>query len=321
MLKLSILLSLIILAIAVFLFCITNPVVPPTILKVYIPASQDRLYKDVEALTQIRPYRNYRNTASLDKAADYIKSEFDKLDCTVERQKYEAKGSEYQNIIASFGTEHSSRIIVGAHYDVCGNQDGADDNASAVAGLLEIARLIDKVKPKLKHRIDFVAYSLEEPPFFRTQKMGSAVHANSLKEAGIDIELMVCLEMIGYYSEEEGSQDYPIPFMKALYPDKGNFIAVIGKMGQIGTVRKIKRNMAAVANIDVKSINAPKVLQGIDFSDHRNYWANGYNAIMINNTAFYRNKNYHETSDTIETLDFEKMTQVVRGAYWAIINW
>ena len=238
----------------------------------------------------------------------------------MERQQYEVNGATYQNIIGSIGPETASRLIVGAHYDVCGEQAGADDNASAVAGLLEIARLIQVQQPELKQRIDFVGYTLEEPPYFGSKHMGSAVHAKSLNDNNIDVKGMICLEMIGYFSEEENSQDYPIGFLKWFYPNKGNFIAVIGKLGQGQVVRQVKKSMKQVADIDVRSINAPRSLVGIDFSDHRNYWKYDYPAVMINNTAFYRNKNYHETSDTIGTLDFDKMTEVVRGAYWAVVN-
>ena len=300
---------------------VTNPIPSTTKTTVKIPVNKNRLYKDVETLTSILPARNYLNMESLNQSADYIFKELEKAGCRMERQKYEVDGRTYQNIIGSIGPASDSRLIVGAHYDVCGDQAGADDNASAVAGLLEIARLINEMKPELKQRIDFVAYTLEEPPFFGSKYMGSAVHAESLFDNNVDVKGMICLEMIGYFSEEKDSQKYPIGFMKKWYPNKGNFIAVIGKLGQSKPVKTVKKLMRQAANIDVYSINAPTALQGIDFSDHRNYWNYGYDAVMINNTAFYRNQNYHKTSDTIETLDFEKMSEVVRGAYWVVVNY
>jgi len=298
---------------------ITSPVLSSKI-KVDIPVDKDRLYGHVNTLTSISPARNHINIFSLDQAADYICKELEASDCRMKRQEYEIKGVTYQNIIGSVGPSEGPRLIVGAHYDVCGEQAGADDNASAVAGLLEIAKLIQLQQPDLKHRIDFVAYTLEEPPYFGSDYMGSAIHAKSLSENNIDVKGMICLEMIGYFSEENGSQDYPIGLMRVFYPDKGNFIAVIGKLGQGKIVRRVKKFMKQVADIDVLSINAPPSLKGIDFSDHRNYWKYDYPAVMINNTAFYRNKNYHEISDTIGSLDFDKMTEVVRGAYWAVVN-
>lgn len=310
-----------ILLISIPLWIITNPVLFASKSNIKIPVDTKRLYKDVETLTSINPARNYLNIASLDKSADYIFQELEKAGCRMERQKYEVNGNVYQNIIGSIGPTDGSRLIVGAHYDVCENQPGADDNASAVAGLLEIARLTNELQPRLKQRIDFVAYTLEEPPFFRTPNMGSAIHAKGLFDNNIDVKAMICLEMIGFFSDEEGSQKYPTSLMKMFYPTKGNFIGVIGKIGQGKPVRKVKKLMKQVAEIDVRSINAPVSLPGIDFSDHQNYWKYDHPAVMINNTAFYRNQNYHQTSDSIETLNFEKMTEVVRGAYWAVVNY
>ncbi len=286
-----------------------------------IPVDKERLENDVRFLTELQPARNYLNIQSLNKAADYVFEELSKLDCRVERQKFVVQGNEYQNVIAHFGPENAPKIVIGGHYDVCGDQPGADDNASAVAGVLELARLFHKQKNDLKYHYEFVAYTLEEPPFFRTDQMGSAVHAQSLKDENADVALMISLEMIGYFSEEEGSQDYPVGFLKWFYPTKGNFVAIIGKLGQGGIVRKMKKMMKAACGIPVASINAPISLQGIDFSDHQNYWKHNYKAVMIGDTAFMRNKNYHEKSDAIETLNFEKMSELLKGVYWAVLNW
>lgn len=318
-----------ILIVILFLLCslivwgiasVVQPIFRVKAKKVDIPVSKERLYQDVSYLTELQPARNYQNLGSLNAAADYIKNEFEQLKARVETQSYEVEGATYHNIIASFGDNNAPRIIIGAHYDVCGNQPGADDNASAVAGLLELARLVDSLKPNLKYRLDFVAYSLEEPPFFRTPYMGSAVHAKSLYDAKVEVELMICLEMIGYFSDQKGSQHYPISLLKLFYPNRGNFIAVIGKRDQGKSIKSVKRKMKEVANIDVRSISAPERLPGIDFSDHQNYWKYGYDAVMVNNSAFYRNPNYHQPSDTIETLNFDKMAEVVRGVYWSLVN-
>lgn len=285
-----------------------------------IPVSKDRLYADVQKLTLINPPRNYQNLASLNAIAQYIHDEFKQWQCPTEVQSYEAEGETYHNIIASFGNAHSPRIILGAHYDVCGDQPGADDNASAVAGLLETGRLIHQLQPQLNCRVDLVAYTLEEPPFFQTPLQGSAVHAQSMKQNQVDIKAMICLEMIGYYSDKPNSQQYPIPELSAIYPSVGNFIVVVGKTGQEALVQEVKASMQQVANIDVQSINAPPQMIGITFSDHASYWNESYPAVMINNTSFYRNPHYHEATDTIDTLDFDKMSEVVKGVYQAVVN-
>lgn len=283
-----------------------------------IPVKKERLYSDVKEITSIKPARNYKNTGSLDKTADYIYDQFQKLSNNAEIQKYKAGGKEYKNVICSFGPMDKERIIIGAHYDVCGEQPGADDNASGVAGLLEIARLISELKPDLKKRIDLVAYSLEEPPFFRTEFMGSAVHAKSLADS--KVKVMISLEMLGCFSEKPRSQQYPVFFLKWFYPSKANFIAVVGKYGQGKHIKEIKKYMIQGSNIDVRSLSAPSSLTGIDFSDHLNYWKYGFKAVMITDTSFYRNRNYHYITDTIETLDFDKMAEAVRGVYWAVVN-
>ncbi len=285
-----------------------------------VPVSKERLTEDVRFLTTLTPARNYANTVSLEKAAAYIKAEMEKCGVATEEQKYTVDGKEYKNIICSFGPKDAERIIVGAHYDVCEEQPGADDNATGVAGLLEIARLLKSQSPVLNYRVDLVAYTLEEPPYFRTEHMGSAVHAKYLKDNKIKVKAMICLEMIGYFSEEPKSQEYPIGLLKLFYPKKANFIAVVGKLGQGRMLRKVKRSMIKGSAIDVRSINAPAFVTGIDFSDHLNYWKHGFFAVMITDTSFYRNANYHQKSDSMEKLDFGKMAEVVRSVYAAVIN-
>lgn len=285
-----------------------------------IPVVKDRLYADVHYLTHIVPARQAFNPAGLEQAADYIYRAFQKVSGRVAYQPFKVDGQTYKNIICTLGPVEGERIIIGAHYDVCGNQPGADDNASGVAGLLEIARLLHVEEANLKYRIDLVSFCLEEPPFFKTASMGSAVHATSLKKEGVLVKAMVCLEMIGYYSEEKGSQRYPVAAMNAIYPDKANFISVVGNLNQNQLVAHLKKYMLAGSTIDVQSLNAPASIPGVDFSDHLNYWANGYPAVMITNTSFYRNPHYHQESDTVDTLDFAKMAEVVKGVYWAVMH-
>lgn len=211
---------------------------------------------------------------------------------------------------------------MGAHYDVAGDQPGADDNASGIAGVLEIARLLHELSPSLKHRVDLVAYTLEEPPFFATDSMGSAIHANSLKEKQVPIHYMISLEMIGYFSQEKNSQQYPTFVLKLFYPTQGDFITLVGKLSfsDWKLIRLFKQKMSQVMEIDVFSINAPQMVTGTDFSDHRNFWNRGIPAVMITDTAFYRNSHYHQASDTMDTLDFERMSEVIRGVYWVLVN-
>lgn len=281
-------------------------------------ADKKRIYRDVDFLTALRPYRNFRNTGSLDKSAEYIAKEFKKIGAAPHFQKWEVESREYKNVIASYNQEKSRRLVVGAHYDVAGGQPGADDNASAVAGLLEVARMVFEAAPNLDYRIDFVAYCLEEPPFFATDYMGSYVHAKSLHDQKAEVIGMICFEMIGYFSEEPNSQAFPSPELAKIYPHTANFIIVVGIEKYFEFTSLVHRLMAKDAGIDVQVIKFPSGAGLAGLSDQRSYWRFDYPALMINDTSFIRNPNYHKTSDTIETLDFDKMTEVINSSYNAI---
>jgi hypothetical protein len=275
---------------------------------------------DVEVLSSMSPQRNYLHPESLERSALYINEQFNKAGWESFSQYFTVEGRCYRNIVARAGDKNRERIVIGAHYDVCGSQPGADDNASGVAGLLELARMVGEQKPALTHGLELVAYCLEEPPFFRTENMGSFIHVQSLRKEKVKVKLMICLEMIGYYSEQPGSQTLPFFLLKPFYPSRGNFITIVGKLSDWHLVRRIKKWMLAGSQIDVQSINAPEQIPGIDFSDHLNYWRHGIPAVMITDTAFYRNPHYHEKSDTPQTLDFEKMAEAVKGVYWTMVN-
>jgi Zn-dependent M28 family amino/carboxypeptidase len=286
-----------------------------------IPVQKDRLYADVKFLTELNPPRNHENQESLEQCINHFLTEFNRLNLPTEIQTFQTPNKQYyKNVIATYNPDKKERLIIGAHYDVCGNQPGADDNASAVAGLLEIARLLVALKPDLPYRIDLVAFPLEEPPYFTTEFMGSAIHAHSLKENKIKVKAMVCLEMLGYFSDKPNSQEYPLSGLKAIYPSVANFIAVVGKVGENYLTGHFKKCMSAASLLPVYSINAPSSIRGLDFSDHRNYWAEGFPAVMITDTSFFRNPHYHQNTDTIETLDFDSMTEVVRGVYSAVVS-
>jgi Zn-dependent M28 family amino/carboxypeptidase len=284
------------------------------------PVPAARLRADVEALSAIEPARSYLNSGSLERAAQYVADGFRRAGWQTSSQDFLAEGRRYSNVVARLGDGRRERIVVGAHYDVCGDQPGADDNASGVAGLLELARQVSAQKPPLSCDLELVAYCLEEPPFFKTESMGSCVHARSLLKEKARVRLMLCLEMIGYFSEQPGSQGLPLFLLKPFYPNRGDFIAVVGRLSDRALVRRVKKWLRAGSKIDVRSINAPAQLPGIDFSDHLNYWRCGIPAVMVTDTAFYRNPHYHERSDTAATLDFARMAQAVQAVYWALVN-
>ncbi len=279
-------------------------------------ADAAQLERHLRALTGTTGFRNYQNPEALAQTVAYIKQEFEKTSGHISIQSFLAGGKVYHNVICSFDTLHEERIVVGAHYDVCGDQPGADDNASGVSGLLEIARMLSS--QKLKYRVDLVAYALEEPPYFRSASMGSLIHAQSLYNQQAKVKGMISLEMIGYFSDEKNSQHYPLGILKLFYGTRGDFITVVQKFGAGKFARRYTRKMKRDSNLKVKSFKGTAALPGIDFSDHLNYWRYGYSAVMITDTSFYRNSNYHQPTDTIETLSITKMKEVVDAVFSAL---
>ncbi len=255
----------------------------------------------------------------MERAVVYIKDILSENGGRIEVQTFEVGKTLYKNVIASYGPKEGPRIVVGAHYDVCYAQPGADDNASGVAGLLELSRMLNEGSPP-DLRIDLVAYALEEPPFFGTDEMGSAFHARSLREQGVEVKGMLSLEMIGYFSDEEDSQRYPSILLRPFYPDTGDFIAIVSDFGSRKLKKLVRKNMLTVEGLDVRTLTAPSFFMGVDLSDHRNYWKQDYPAVMVTDTSFFRNPNYHEPTDTADTLDYRMMALVVEGVYRAITD-
>lgn len=283
----------------------------------YCQADTVRIKELLTFLTKTPKPRNYQNLDQLNLCAEFIFKDFSEHADTVFYQSYQVRGLTYKNVIARFNQKASKKLVVGAHYDVCGNQEGADDNASGIVGLLELARLLKGKTPD--KCIELVAYTLEEPPYFRTEYMGSFIHAKSLKESNADLVGMVCLEMIGYFNEAKHTQDYPLGFLKLFYGSRGNYITVVNKFGKGKGARKFTKRMDRFAQLPVKKFNGPKALTGIDFSDHLNYWKMGFSACMVTDTAFYRNKNYHQKTDEMGTLNISRMALVIDGIFFSIL--
>jgi Peptidase family M28 len=303
--------------IALFLFLIsafwiTQPLFSTSQSSSNISVNPYKLQTHVEKISNEFYPRNCNSIVNLNKTADYIKTEFEKSGGKVSVQTFQAKGNDYQNIIVIFGDEASERIVIGGHYDSAFETHGADDNASGVAGLIELAYLLGQNKPT--KQVELVAYTLEEPPFFATEQMGSYIHAKSLKDNDVKVSLMISLEMIGYFSDEPNSQKFPLSFLSLFYPNRGNFAVIVGNFTNISTTRNLKFEMNG--DVPVYSANVPTFVNGVDFSDHRNYWNFGYDAVMITDTAFYRNFAYHAKDDTAEKLDYAKMAKIVE----ALIN-
>ncbi|TAL33029.1 MAG: M28 family peptidase [Spirochaetes bacterium] len=282
--------------------------------------STDLLKAHVAALTRISPPRNSVNIASLDKAAEYIKAAFLKTGAESYFQHYSNEHGDFKNVVLRINPNMTDVVVVGAHYDVFGDFPGADDNASGVAGLLELARLLTATWTSKEVSLELVAYGSEEPPFFGTREMGSAGHARYMAKQFRRVRAMIALEMIGFFSDARRSQRYPQRGMEQAYPDTGNFIAIVGRTEETSLLARVKKAMTGVSALPVQSIAAPASVTGVNFSDHRNYWEVGFPAIMVTDTAFYRNPSYHTAGDTIDTLDFARMAEVVKGVHAAVMD-
>ena len=274
-------------------------------------ALAERAKRHVYKLSHEIGDRNVFRYHELNEAAGYIKEQFESFGYEVGFQHFSARGKEFKNIIVTKpGSRNPGEIFVlGAHYDTR-NNPGADDNASAVAGLLEIARIFrDK---KTARTVRFVAFTNEEPPFFKKKAMGSRVYASDAKKKGDDIKGALILEMIGYYSDRRNSQHFP-PGFNFFYPDRGNFIVVAGNLKSKELTKNIVASFKKKTDFPVRRVVGPKILIGIDQSDNWSFWKEGYPAVMITDTAFYRNPHYHKVSDTYDTLDYAGIAEVVTG--------
>lgn len=268
----------------------------------------NRVKKHVYRLSHEIGTRNVEDYANLKKAEQYIDEEFKTYGYAPIYQEYMADEVKVKNIIViKEGIKHPDEVIViGAHYDSCFNP-GADDNASAVAGLLELARVFSK--KNINRTIKFIAFVNEEPPYFKTKLMGSLIYAQEARKKNENIKTAIILEMIGYFSDKKHSQHYP-PFLGFIYPNKGNFIILVGNSGSSGNVKTFQAEFKKFSSFPIETI-ALDFIPFNDLSDHWAFWQNNYPAFMITDTAFLRNPHYHKQTDTYEKLDYQSMAHLV----------
>ncbi len=268
-----------------------------------------RLKSHVVALSADIGERSIFHPAKLAAAGNYVADQFRKAGYDVEILPYKINGRIFKNIQA-VKNGSSEIIIIGAHYDTVATTPGADDNGSGVAVLLELARLA--AKRNFTKTVRFVAFSTEEPPVFQTKDMGSFRYAQDAKNAGEKIVGMVSLEMVGFYSDVLGSQQYP--FLYGLfYPPKGNFVGVVSDFGSREWKTTVAAALAKHAKLPVESAWGPRFITGISWSDQWSFWKHGFPAVMFTDTGPYRNPHYHLPTDTPETLDYNRMAALTRG--------
>jgi len=281
----------------------------------------NRLEHTVKVLADDIGPRSWQQQDRLERTAEFIAGEFRLAGYGPADQKFLFRANPYRNVIAELpGTDPSAEtLVIGAHYDSVETTPGADDNASGVACLIELARFC--AGSRLRGGVRFVAFALEEPPAYRTEGMGSYHYAESLKRAGAPIAGMICLEMLGYFVDSPGSQSYPLPFFRLKYPSVGNYISFVGNVKSRAFTQRMAGAFQQGTDLPVVTLNAPAVVFGIDLSDHWSFNKFGYNALMVTDTAFYRNPHYHAPSDRPETLDYVRMAKVVEGLSAAVRVW
>ena len=283
-----------------------------------IPVQKDRLREHLQALaSEPRPLGSQAHQ----EAAKYIEATLTGLGFSVRQDRFSVQGYGGCNLVAEPPQpERSDRpvFILGAHYDSIPDSPGADDNASAVAALLEVARVLARDHEELKRgafRLWLVAFDLEELAF-----LGSLHMVRTLKESNETVTGMVSLEMLGYTDDRPGSQNFP-PFLQGRYPDTGNFIGLVANDNSEQLLRQFEQGMKLARGLPVESLVVPgngELLPETRLSDHSPFWDVGYPALMVTDTSFYRNPHYHQSSDTVDTLDFDFLVNVTEGVSLAI---
>lgn len=266
----------------------------------------------VEHLASSIGRRSTFHPKQLAESALYLKTQLASYGYDVRDHSFAGRGSPAPNLEATLtGTSHASEIIViSAHYDSYQGTPGADDNASGCAAVLALAkRFATTPQPRT---IRFVLFPNEEPPLFQTPEMGSLIYAKACRAANENIIAMLSLETIGYYRDEPGTQKYP-PLIGSLFPSEGNFIAFVSDVSSRALLRQTLKIFRDHAALPSEGAALPSGVPGVGWSDHWAFWQAGYPAIMVTDTAPFRNPNYHQPTDTPDTLDYDRMARVVDG--------
>ncbi|HEX2230483.1 MAG TPA: M28 family peptidase [Candidatus Binatia bacterium] len=272
-----------------------------------VDVDRDRLASNLQKIIGERsPFSGRQRLAAVE---GFIQQEFAACGLTVESDVFRYREEAFHNILGRYGAEGKRPIIIlGAHFDSVAGTPGADDNASGVAVLLEAARII--VRQKIASPVLFCGFNLEE-----LNMIGSTALARKLHAAGAKIQAMISLEMIGYIDSTPRSQKLPVG-LGGLYPDRGDFIGVIGNWKSNWLLRRFSGSMREVRDLNVQTLSVPgkgMLIPAVRLSDHSPFWDLGFPALMITDTAFYRNPNYHRPTDTFETLNLEFMAKVCEG--------
>ncbi len=289
--------------------------------------SIQNIEKHLRILTVDIGERSVFNWENHSRARDYIQETFEALKLEPFLETYDYRGNAVSNVVAEIkrGPNPSRLFIVGAHYDTVHGTPGADDNGSGVSVLLELASNLQKNLALLPEDlvVRLVAFALEEPPVFSTPYMGSRVHAKAARERNEKIEGMICLEMVGYTCHQEGCQPYPFPLNFMNYPKVGDFIGIVGNFSSRRFTASLLSAFEKNENLPAISLSVPFngwVLPAVRLSDHSSFWDKGFKAVMITDTAFFRNPHYHLPTDTMDKLDMPFMAELVRSLLYFFVT-
>jgi Zn-dependent M28 family amino/carboxypeptidase len=281
---------------------------------VEIRVDPQQLRRNLQAIVGERsPFSGQRHLAEVE---SFIEKELASYGLVVESDTFSYRGKNFRNIVGRLSAQRgASLIILGAHFDSVEGTPGADDNASGLAVLLEAARLLSRAR--LRSELLFCAFNLEE-----LNMIGSSYFAKKLKAAEVKVDAMISLEMIGYTDPRAGSQKYPIG-LSWLYPDRGDFIGVIGNWNSSSLLRRFTRQMRQVPGLPVETLSVPGnggLVPAVRLSDHSPFWDLGYPALMVTDTSFFRNPHYHGPRDTLETLNLDFMAKVCAGVIRGVLG-
>lgn len=265
--------------------------------------SRTRIREWVKGLSGLPQARNAGNPAMLQRAADIIEKQWHEMGWKVGKQKLIYPEGVTWNLSVLWGDVNAPRLVIGAHYDVCGDSPGADDNASGLAVLLDLSARLRKCAPQAGRAVELVAYSLEEPPYFASQVMGSYIHADRLRKEKRNVALMISVDMVGYYA------------------DADSFLAVIGRETDKALLFKTAAVLAGETILSTRTLPLPGQQKGIDWSDHRNYWAQGYPALLLHSCPFFQNPHYHRSGDRPDILDYSRLSALSRALLALITAW
>ncbi len=274
-------------------------------------ALQNLLRQDIQKIAVEIGARNSSQYDRLNATKVFLETNLAQSGYQVHQQEYKIDNNTYYNLeVEKIGTEYPKEVvIIAAHYDSAFSSPGANDNGTGVAAVLELARIFANKSPK--RTIRFVEFTNEEPPFFWTENMGSLVYAKQI-DPQIKVVAMLSLETMGYFSDREGSQKYPFP-LSLFYPNQGNFIAFIGNLNSGDLVRRSIASFRRHVQFPSEGASLPSWIPGISWSDHWAFWQQGYQGIMVTDTAPYRYFHYHTLDDTIDKINFDKLARVVSG--------